>query len=257
MPEKLTVTVITLNEESRVRNCLEAVRWADEIVVLDSVSTDGTLDVCREFTDKVYQEKLPSTADRRRAAMDKASHEWVLSLDADERVTPELAEEIQQLLASPRLNDYAAYCMPRVTFCLGRWIRHCSWYPNRQVRLCRKSLTSFFDNTPHDVTEVDGRIGKLRHDLEHRQPDAFQDMVTKASAYSTIFAQVQHERGETCGWPSILLRPPYRFFRNYVIKRGFLDGTPGLIIALMGGCHSFMKYAKLWERSHLGGGQAP
>ena len=257
MPEKLTVCIITLNEEERVRDCIESVAWADEIVVLDSFSSDGTLEICREHTDRVYQEELPSTAARREAAMAHASNEWVLSLDADERVTPELAQEIQQVLASARLDDYAAYSMPRVTRFLARWIRHGSWYPNRQVRLCRKSRTRFYDNTPHDVTQVNGRTGRLKHDLEHRQPESVQAQIDKVDRYSTIFAEVQHERGARAGWLSLLVRPAYRFVRNYVFKRGFLDGVPGLIIAYMGACHACQKYAKLWVRNHPGGDEAP
>ncbi len=253
MREKLTVTIITLNEAERIRPCLESVKWADEIVVLDSFSTDDTAAICREYTDRVYQERLPSTAARRAAAQDKATHEWVLALDADERVPPALAQEIQELLASPDLNRYAAYSIPRVTFCLGRWIRHGSWYPNRQVRLCRKSLTTYYDNTPHDVTVVDGPVGKLKNDLEHRQPSSLQAQIDKLDRYSTIFAEVQHERGTKVGAASILLRPPYRFFRNYVLKRGFLDGVPGLIIAMLGATSAFLKYAKLWERNQTRG----
>ena len=247
MQNKVSVCVITLNEEERIRDCLDSVRWADEIVVLDSFSSDQTVPVCREYTDQVVQAKLPSTAARRTAAMECATSEWILALDADERVPPALAEEIVTKLASADLDQFAGFRIPRTTFCLGRWIRHGSWYPNYQLRLTRKTQTQFIDNIPHDVVEVDGRVGRLRQPLEHRAPDTLQDQITKGGQYSTIFAQARHAEGGRAGGITVLSHTVCRFLRNYFLRLGFLDGVPGLIIALLGGFHAFQKYARLWE----------
>lgn len=250
---KLSATVITLNEEERIRACLESVRWADEIVVVDSFSTDRTVDICREYTDRVVQEKLPSTAARRARALELAKHEWVLSLDADERIGPALVEEIQQVLAWPNLDEYGGFSMPRVTLFVGRWIRHGSWYPNRQLRLTRKSRTQLYDNIPHDIVEVQGRVGSLRHELEHQQPDALADQLLKADKYSTIFAEAEHARGKKAGGTTILCHTVGRFVRNYLLRLGFLDGVRGLVIGLLGAFNAFQKYAKLWELNQKAG----
>ena len=247
--QKLSATVITLNEEERVRDCLEGVRWADEIVVLDSFSTDRTVEICREYTERVLQEKLPSTAARRARALELAEHEWVLSLDADERVSTALAEEIQEALSRPDLHAYGGFRMPRLTLLMGRWMRHGSWHPNYQLRLTRKSCTTVHDNAPHDVIEVTGRVGTLRNSIEHRQPDALSDQLAKAAQYSNIFAETKHAKGATTGAARIFLHPILRFLRNYVLRLGFLDGTRGLIIGLSGAFHSYQKQAKLWELS--------
>jgi len=245
--QKLSVTVITLNEEERIRDCLECVRWADEIVVLDSFSTDRTVEICREYTDRVFQEKLPSTADRRARAIELAEHEWVLSLDADERVPAALVEEIQEVLSRPDLDRYGGFRMPRLTMLVGCWIRHGSWYPNYQLRLTRGSCTAVHDNSPHDIVEVKGRVGTLHNPFEHRQPDGLADQFIKVASYSAIFAEVKHADGATTGAVAILLRPISRFIRNYILRLGFLDGTRGLIIGLTGAFHAFQKQARLWE----------
>ena len=245
--EKLSATVITLNEEERIRACLESVSWADEIVVLDTFSTDRTVEIAREYTDKVVEEKLPSTAARRARALELAQHEWVLSLDADERVGPALAEEIQQVLAWPNLDEYGGFQMPRATLFVGCWVRHGSWYPNPQLRLTRKSRTNFHDNIPHDIVEVQGRVGTLRHELEHWQPDALADQLLKVDKYSAIFAEAEQARGKRVGGATILCHTLSRFVRNYILRLGFLDGVRGLIIGLLGAFHAFLKYAKLWE----------
>ena len=247
MQTKLSACVITLNEEARIRDCLEGLRWADEIVVLDSFSDDKTVEICREYTDRVLQAKLPSTAARREAAMDCATHEWLLAVDADERVPPELAEEIRATLESPHVDRYSGFEMPRVTFCLGQWVRHGSWYPNYQLRLTRKGRTAFVDNVPHDVVQVDGPVGRLRQALEHRAPDSFDDQMQKQAAYAAIFARAKHAEGVQVGWFTIVGHTVCRFLRNYCLKLGFLDGVPGLIIALLGASHAFQKYARLWE----------
>ena len=257
MRPKLSATIMTLNEEQRIRKCLESIRWADEIVVLDSRSTDGTVEICREFTDKIFTEIHPSPAARRARAMELTENEWVLSMDADEFLSPELAKGIQELLESPDLDRCNAYRIPRTTYCLGRWIRHGSWYPNYQTRLTKKSCTEVIDNIPHDIMEVSGRMGKLRHDLMHEPPDRVTDQLRKSDIGSRIFADGKFERGSHACAAGIFFHGFWRFVRNYVIKRGFLDGTPGLIIAILGGVNAFSKQAKLWELEHVGPPETP
>lgn len=247
MPQPLSATVITLNEQARIRDCLDSLKWADEIVVVDSCSTDRTVEICREYTDRIVQEELPSTAARRERALELASHDWVLSLDADERVPPALVEEIQQTLARPDLDEFGGFQMPRLTRFVGHWVRHGSWYPNCQLRLTRKGRVKLYDNIPHDVVEVDGKVGTLRHALEHEQPDAIADQLAKSDKYSNIFAEAKHGENARANGAGILVHTVSRFVRNYVLRLGFLDGTRGLIIGLLGAFNAFQKQAKLWE----------
>ena len=159
--EKLSVTIITLNEEKRIRDALESVKWADEIIVVDSGSTDKTVDICKEYTDKVFFNPWPGHVAQKNVAVDKASHLWILSIDADERITPKLAGEIQKVLHNPKAD---AYKMPRHVYYLGQWINHSGWYPDNKVRLFRKDKARWGGTNPHDTVVANGNVGYLNGD---------------------------------------------------------------------------------------------
>ena len=242
----LSACIITFNEEHNIRECLESVAWADEIVVVDSFSTDATVDVCRKFTSEVHQREWPGWVAQKNYACSMAQHEWVLSLDADERVTPGLREEIEDVLGAAEIG-YDAFAMPRLTWYMGRWIRHGGWYPGRRVRFFRKSKTQWVGDILHERAEVDGPVGRFKGDILHYTYRDFSHHLQTIDRYSTASAEVLFSQGKRCRWFHLILRPPSNAFRKYILQLGILDGVPGLLIALATAMLSLSKYAKLRE----------
>jgi len=244
---RLSACLITFNEERNVLDCLESIKWADEIVVVDSYSADRTVELAARYTERVLQREWRGINEQRQFCLEQATGDWVLCVDADERVTPRLRDEIQGLLKSG--PSCAAYAIPRKTFYLGRWIRHCGWYPGYKVRLFRRDAGRFGDNDPHDKVLIDGAVGKLRSDLEHY---TYRDLVHHAStvnSFSTTAAERLHRLGKRGSLWAMAFKPPWRFVWQYVLRGGFLDGGPGLIICIMSAYSVFLRSAKLWELS--------
>ncbi len=249
--EPVSVCVVCCDEAENIRPCLASVAWADEIVVVDSGSKDGTPAIAREFTSRVMHQEWLGYVEQKNFALDQASHEWVLCLDADERLSLELAQEIRAKLARIGAggSDAAGYTMPRRTFYLGRWINHSGWYPNRQLRLFRRSAGRWGGVNPHDHVEVRGRIAHLEGDLLHHAYRDIADHVVTINRFTTIAARERLGARKNRALVHMLLNPVVRFLRMYLLQRGFLDGVPGLMVAVMGSYYVFLKYAKLWEMS--------
>lgn len=246
--EKLSVTIITYNEEKNIRDCLNSVKWADEIVVVDSFSTDKTIEICREYTDRVYQNKWPGFVEQKNFALTKASHSWVLSIDADERISDELREEIKGLLSNSL--KYDGYYIPRKTFYVKKWILHCGWYPDYKIRLFKKDKGRWegTEGTAiHESVKVDGKTAYLKGDILHYSFLSISSHLKTINSFTSISAMENFKKGKKAGILSILFRPPFNFFKMYILKRGFLDGLPGLIVSVLSSCHVFIKYAKMWE----------
>lgn len=247
--EKLSVTIITYNEEENIRDCLESVKWADEIVVLDSFSTDKTVEICREYTDKIYQNKWCGFVEQKNFALDKASHNWILSIDADERISDKLTAEIKKLLLTdgPGFNGYY---IPRKAFYIDRWILHCGWYPDYKIRLFRKDKGRWEGKEGtaiHESVKTDGMTGYLKGELLHYSFKDISSHIKTINNYTSISATENFKKGKSEGILSMLLRPPFNFFKMYILKRGFLDGIPGFIVSVLSSFHVFIKYAKMWE----------
>ncbi len=246
---KLTAILVTKNEAGRVRRCLESLRWADEIVVVDQSSDDGTVDICREFAAKVYvvEPKGYCEPDRPLAAS-KAKNDWVLYLDADEVVPPQLREEIRLLLsATPAHNSYY---VPRKNIFLGKWIKGSGWYPGYVLRLFKKGYATFSEKIHTDLTPV-GSPGYLKLPLEHYTCDNLKDYIRKSGRYSGILARQAYEKGErldykNCIWKLVLLPFAYAF-QKFVLKRGFVDGFRGLVIAFLTMMTVFRMNVLLWK----------
>jgi glycosyltransferase involved in cell wall biosynthesis len=241
----LSVTVITLNEAANIEACLAAVNWVDDIVVVDSGSTVDTVERAKARGARVIRREWPgSYAAQKNFAAEQTSHDWILSLDADERVTPALAAEIRSVLAGD--PPVAGYRIPRLTFHLGRWIRTTDWYPDYQLRLYDRRRASWPPRLVHESVTADGPIDYLKHDLEHY---AYRDISHHHAAmdrYTTLAARQMFEQGRRAGLIDLAVHPPAAFLRNYLLKRGILDGTPGLIISTMNAYYVFLKFAKLW-----------
>ena len=245
--EKLSVTIITLNEEKKIRHALESVKWADEIIVVDSGSTDKTVEICEEYTDKVFHNAWPGFVAQKNYATDMATHNWILSIDADERVTPELAREIKSVLSNPTFD---AYAVPRRVFYLGRWINHSGWYPDYKARLYNKKLCRWEGEKVHEELSVKGKTEYLSGDIHHLTFDNIAHHIKTMNSYTSLAAMEEHGKSG----PSIvhlLIRPPSAFVKSFFLKKGFKDGMPGFIIAVAAACHVFYKYAKLWEQKNI------
>jgi glycosyltransferase involved in cell wall biosynthesis len=248
----ISAVIICKNEEENLRDCLESVKWADEIVVVDSGSTDATLDIAREYTDKVIHHDWEGYGPQKQFAMEQATCDWLLNVDADERVTLELVDEIKALMAqqSPKCNGYT---VPRRTFYLGRWITRGGWYPDRKMRLVRSGFGSWGDTAIHENLTVDGPIGNLKGDLLHFTYKDMADHLQVINEFTTLSAQKMYDEGKRHSLLNILTNPPWKFFRMYLLKLGFLDGIPGFLIATLGSYYVFLKYAKLWQMVHVKG----
>jgi glycosyltransferase involved in cell wall biosynthesis len=242
---KLSVTVITKNEAAHIGAALESVGWADEIVVVDSQSSDETVAIARRYTDRVEVRDWPGYVEQKNYAASIAAHDWILSLDADERVTPELAAEIRAELAGA--PAHAAYRMPRVTWHLGRWVRTTDWYPDFQTRLYDRRAARWAGRYVHESVAVDGSIGRLRGELQHYAYDDIADHLETIDRYSTYAAREMFERGRRAGVGDLVIHPPLAFLRNYLAKGGFRDGATGFVISRMNAFYVFLKFAKLRE----------
>jgi glycosyltransferase involved in cell wall biosynthesis len=242
---KLSVTIITRNEADNLPSALESARWADEIVVVDCGSTDATLAVAREHSTRVLRREWSGYADQKNFAAENAAHDWILSLDADERITPGLAGEIRALMASePR---HAGYRIPRVSWYLGTWIRTTDWYPDRQLRLYDRRRGRWESRRVHESVALDGPAGALQHVLEHRPYRDLSHHLQTVDRYTTLAAEDMLAEGRRSSLGPLLIQPPAAFVRNYVLKQGFRQGAAGLIVSALNSYYVFMKYAKLWQ----------
>jgi glycosyltransferase involved in cell wall biosynthesis len=250
MSAKLSVTIITLNEEANIRRTLESVRWADEIIVLDSGSTDRTEAICHEFTDKIFHQDWLGFGSQKNAAIDRATGDWVLSLDADEPIEPELGAEIRAIMASPGAKD--GYRIPRKTFFLGKWIKYGGWYPDYNLRLFRKGKGRFEERIVHEAVKVHGTIGTTVHAIMHHAYPDLSSYMASINKYSSLAVDVMAGKGissSKVSWVNIVFRPILTFLLKYVIRLGFLDGKHGLVLNLFHSWYVFAKYAKAWERT--------
>ncbi len=242
---KVSVTIITLNEAEHIAAAIDSAAWADEIIVVDSGSGDGTVNIARAKGAVVTARDWTGWIDQKNYAASLAAHDWIYSLDADERVTPALAAEIRGLLAAdPPLRGYRG---PRVAFHLGRWIRTTDFYPDFQTRLYDRRGARWNGRYVHESVSVDGPVGRLTNELEHYSFRDLRDQVERINHYTTLAARQMHEAGRRTGALELLLHPPAAFLRNYLLRRGILDGTAGLAISLINSYSVFLKFAKLWE----------
>ena len=246
MRQKISAGVTTFNEERNISRCLRSLTWCDEIVVVDSLSTDRTVELCRAFTERVYAHTWLGYIGQKNLIRGMASHPWILFVDADEEVSPELRDEIIRELEA---NDgsIAGYQFPRMVNYIGRWIRHGEWYPDLKLRLFLKDRGRSGGQEPHDQVLVNGPVKVLKGHLWHYTYDDLHDHLETMNRFSSITAQEKRRAESGFRWLDFLFRPPLRFLKAFVLRRGFLDGRRGFLIALISAFGVAMKYAKLWE----------
>ncbi len=241
-PNKISVIIITKNEKQNITDCLNSVKWADEIIIIDAESSDDTIELAKKFTDKVFIKKWNGYSDQKMYALSLAKNEWVLSLDADERITDELKNEI--LFSDLSIAD--GYKISRANYFLGKLIRGCGWSHDYQLRLFRKSKSKVTERMVHEGFIVDGKISELKSSMLHYSYRNFHDAVNKINKYSTLEAQEKYQRKKVNGF-TILLNPFIAFVQFFIFRKGFIDGTYGLLVSIMHAMTKMMMYIKMWE----------
>lgn len=240
---KLSVVIITLNEEKNIGRCLDSVKEiADEILVVDSLSTDGTKAICEAHQVRFLEQKFLGYIEQKNYALKNACFDYVLSLDADEALSRELREEIKKIKME---FQGAGYSFNRLTNYNGHWVRHCGWYPDTKLRIVKKELANWVGTNPHDALEVQGEVTHLKGDLLHYSYDSISSHVLQTNKFSTIEAQVLFNKGKRVGVVKLVTRPLFQFFKDYILKRGFLDGRYGFVICFLNSLYVLLKYAKM------------
>jgi glycosyltransferase involved in cell wall biosynthesis len=243
----LSVVIIARNEAPRIGPCLESAAFADEIIVVDALSEDGTAELCRRKGARVFERPWRGYGAQKNFAMARARQPWVLILDADERVPEALRAEIEAVLRGGGEAGAVAYRIPRRNFFYGRWMSFGGLFPDYQIRLLRRGAGYYNDAELHESLLVDGPIGTLRHPLDHLTEPALADHFRRVDRYSTFAARETGKRRRRVGWLDLTFRPASVLFKTYVLKRGYRDGIPGFLVSAFGAMHIFLKYAKLWE----------
>jgi len=244
--KRISAFVMTYNEERNIRACLESMKWADEIVVVDSHSTDGTLDIACEYTDTIIERPFAGFVAQTAFSYEQTTGDWTLWLDADERFTPEALAQVTAALEAGA--DCDAFAFPRKNWFMGRWILHGGWYPQHKARFLRRSACRIVGGEPHPIAEVDGAIQRLTGDILHYSyPGGIMGMARRSVKYAERAAHGRFERGGRFRWHNLLLRPPFAAFRRYILQGGFRDGLPGLVIAVGSAWYRFMREVKMAE----------
>lgn len=244
--DRISFVMVTFNEERNIEECLESAKWGDEIIVVDSFSTDRTVEICKKYTGRVYQRSWPGFGKQKNFSIEQATMDWTFVLDADERIPEELRGEIEGILAAEE-TVFSAYRLARKNYFYGHWLRWGGQYPDWQTRLFRKGA-GLYDNTePHEGFIFKGKLGTLKNPLIHYSERKISDHFPKLNNYSSLAAA---QRVQTCkkvhGY-DLFFRPLINFFQVYFRKQGFRDGIPGFIQAIFKSLYTFVKYAKVWE----------
>lgn len=244
---RLSACVIAQNEESRLERCLSSLFFADEIVLVDGGSTDGTPALAERLGATVHFRNFDTFIAQKNHAVELAGGDWILGIDADEVVSPELAAEVRSRIAEADQLGLNAFWIPRMSFYLGQWIRHCGWYPEWKLRLFRKGSGHFVGDAVHERVEFVGQSRRLRHHIQHYSYASISDHLKRIDRYSTAVAEQKHARGRRSGVVWAILKSISKFWITYVYHLGFLDGRAGLVVSVLAGYYNFLKYIKLWE----------
>ena len=242
MTEKLSVVIIVYNEEKIIQRCLESVKWADEIVIVDGFSDDRTEEICRNYTGSFFQEKWNGFGKQKNICAEKAAHKWVLNIDSDEVVSAELGAEIRSLLQNK--PAFPLYKIPRKNFFGSRWVRFGGWYPDHISRLYDKTKIKFSESLVHEKLVPDDNFDILKAPLEHYSYSDMEDYVGRQNRYSTLSAQQKKDQCKEAKWVDLMVKPPLAFLKFFFLKQGFREGFLGFFLAASASYYTFLKYAK-------------
>ncbi|MFB3901954.1 MAG: glycosyltransferase family 2 protein [Acidobacteriota bacterium] len=247
---RISAVIICCNEEEKIERALKSVQGVtDETIVVDSGSQDRTIEICRRYTDRVFQRHWEGYRRQKQYATDQARNDWVLSLDADEVVSPELESELGRWRCTAA-DDWAGYHIPRKTFFMGRWIEHTTWYPDWQLRLFRRSAGQWEGGRVHESFKVSGSIGTFHGHLYHYTYSNLSEFLQQLDRFSSLAAADLFDRGVRANLYHIVANPPLVFLKNYLLRRGFRDGPQGLVVSILSSASTLFKYLKLWELQH-------
>jgi len=246
---EISAVIITLNEERRLPRALESLSVADEVLVVDCGSADQTVEIAEAAGARVVSHPWEGFTRQKNYAAAQARYPWILSLDADEALSPQLATELRKL-KQEGADDAAGYRFPRLARFQGRWIRHSGWYPDRKLRLYDRRRGCWAGDYVHERVEVDGPVRDLSGDLYHFTGDSFEQQLQRMDRYTALAAQEAFERGGRWILAGMLAGPPWKFLETYFLRQGVRDGFPGFVIAVLAGLYVFLKYAKLWQLVH-------
>lgn len=246
---KVSALIVCCNEEKVIRRAIESVAWCDEIVIIDSGSTDRTLEICKEYTSKIVNQPWLGFVEQKRFGITQCSHEWILNIDSDEEVTPELRNSVEEVLSLPdgKRNQYAGYDVCRVVRYLGRWWNRGGWHPEYRLRLIKRELSDWGGINPHERAVVDGPVSRIKGELRHFSFSTINEHVDSSNRHST-YSAVHVEEASVA---KMIVNPIARFLKFYFIRKGFLEGRAGFVAAACEGFYTFLKYAKAWERLHV------
>lgn len=246
--KKLSVIIIVYNEEKNIKDCLDSVKWADEIVLVDSESSDNTVNIAMNYTDKIFIRKWEGYSSQRKFSLEKASNEWILSLDADERVSDGLKKEIETVLTND--DGINGYYIPRRNYFLNKIITSCFWYPDYQLRLFRKNFTHVVNRKIHEGFEVEGNKGYLKGDIIHFTHQNLNDTFKKINEYSSLQAEEKFN-GRKIKLHDLILHPLAAFLNHFISRKGYKDGVYGLMVSLIHMMTNMMTYMKIWELQNV------
>jgi glycosyltransferase involved in cell wall biosynthesis len=242
----ISVSIICFNEEKKIRRCLESVKWADEIVVLDSYSTDNTLEICRHYTDRIFQHEFEGHIQQKNRAIDLCTNDWIFCIDADEVVSAELRGSILGIDINKTV--FRGFAVPRKVHYLGKWICHSGWYPDYKIRFFNRQYGRWEGINPHDRIAVKGKVSRLKGDLYHFSYSNVSAHLNQMDKFTGIMADEYERLGKKPSIINLTIRPFYRFIKTYFLKLGFLDGKRGFIISVIASFYVFMKFVKLYEK---------
>ncbi len=245
--EKLSALVLTKNEEENIEGCLNSINWIDEIVVVDSLSEDNTKEICLDYKNVIfYEREFDDFSSQRNYGLEKISNPWVFVIDADERCTPELREEIEKVLENPEVEGFE---MPRKNYFLGKWIKYCGWYPDMSLQIFKSKYR--YKGIVHESPNINGETKKLKNDLIHYTYKDLKSYIDKINQYTSLDAIKKYNAGKKRGISYILLRPFVEFLKKYIFQKGFLLGSQGLILSILTAYYQFLKNIKLWEINNI------
>ena len=253
--QTISCAIVVFNEERNIGECLDTAKWMDEIIIVDAFSTDRTVEICKEFTDQIFQRPWNGFGEQKNFAIHQATSDWVFILDADERISPELREEIESILGSNFLNGPVAYSVPRRNFYYGKWVKHAGCYPDRQLRLFRNGVGQLDDEEPHNKFIFEGPRADLTAPLDHFTERTINDHFRKFRNFTTLAAQERARSKQKVYWTDLIIRPLFTFYKYYIPRKGYRDGMHGFLVSGFASMYTFVKYAKLYERSLLSLGQ--